>query len=129
MPNPAVTDTEASGQVLSSVPADSVYYAFAADWDGQIQDCSVTPCATYAYLQGTSMATPHVTGVAALADQQVRQPVARGAARQAESRGDAARLPARSLRSGAGRPVNCQGPAFYNNFYGAGKVDALAVVK
>src|SRR5262249_3021568 len=65
--DPLVTDTTASGQVLSSVPADSLYYQFAADWNGQVQDCSSGACSTYAYLQGTSQAAPHVAGVAALA--------------------------------------------------------------
>ena len=26
-------------------------------------------------------------------------------------------------------PATCRGPAFYNNFYGAGEVDALAAVR
>ena len=66
VPDPLVTDTPASGQVLSSVPANSLFYLGAAGYDGQVQDCSSGPCATYAYVQGTSQATPHVTGVAAL---------------------------------------------------------------
>ncbi len=28
-----------------------------------------------------------------------------------------------------GPPATCTGPAFYNNFYGAGEVDALATIK
>jgi len=27
------------------------------------------------------------------------------------------------------QPATCRGPAFYNNFYGAGEVDALAAVR
>src|SRR6185503_8388494 len=50
VPNAALPDLSAAGQVLSSVPAGSLYYQAAADWDGQVQDCSAGPCATYAYL-------------------------------------------------------------------------------
>jgi len=28
-----------------------------------------------------------------------------------------------------GQPATCKGPAFYNSFYGAGEVDALAALK
>ena len=28
-----------------------------------------------------------------------------------------------------GQPATCSGPPFYNNFYGAGEVDALAAVR
>ena len=34
---------------------------------GVMKDCDGSTCGYYAYLQGTSMASPHVTGVAALA--------------------------------------------------------------
>ena len=67
IPDPLVTDTAASGQVLSSVPAGSFYYQWAEGWNGQVQDCSSGTCSTYAYIQGESQAAPHVTGVAALA--------------------------------------------------------------
>ena len=62
-----MTDTTASGQVVSSVPPGSLYYQISSGWNGQVQDCSSGTCSTYAYLQGTSQAAPHVTGVAALA--------------------------------------------------------------
>jgi hypothetical protein len=126
VPNPAVTDTEASGQVLSSVPADSVYYALAAEWDGQIQDCSVTPCATYAYLQGTSMAAPHVTGVAALLISKYGRLSPETLLAKLSLSATALACPPAPYDPAGFGPMNCAGPAFYNNFYGAGIVDALA---
>ena len=50
---------------------------------------------------------------------------------QPEPRCDAARVPAEPVRSAAdfGQPATCKGPAFYNNFYGAGEVDALATIR
>ena len=66
IPDALVTDTTASGQILSTIPPGSLFYQGAADYDGQVQDCSSGTCATYAYIQGTSESAPHVAGVAAL---------------------------------------------------------------
>jgi len=130
VPDPLVPDTAASGQVLSSVPADSLYYQAAADWDGQVEDCSSGTCATYAYLQGASQAVPHVTGVAALA-------VSRFGRMAPEVLQLVLSLGARHLAcpSGpydpgmTGSPATCEGSTFFNSFYGAGEVDALNVVR
>jgi subtilisin family serine protease len=59
-------------QVLSSYPLDLAIEEGLANANGtptddrSRADCSVSPCAFYTYLQGTSMASPHATGVAAL---------------------------------------------------------------
>jgi len=128
--DPDITDTVSSGQILSSVPAGSLYYQFGADWDGQVQDCGSGTCATYVYLQGTSQATPHVTGVAALI-------LSRFGRMTPETLLTYLSLTARKLPCpvGAydpgmsGTPATCKGTAIYNNFYGAGEVDALAAVR
>jgi subtilisin family serine protease len=130
IPDPLVTDTTASGQVLSSIPAGSLFYQEAADWNGQVQDCSAGPCATYAYLQGTSMATPHVTGVAALIISRFgkMQPDAL-AARLRATASPLACPPSPYDPGQTGQPATCKGPRFGNNFYGAGEVDALAALR
>jgi subtilisin family serine protease len=43
-----------------------------------VKDCSLSQCAYYRYLQGTSMAAPHATGVAALAVAQFGSPDGKG---------------------------------------------------
>ncbi|HLK90924.1 MAG TPA: S8 family serine peptidase [Polyangia bacterium] len=129
VPDPLVTDTTASGQVLSSVPAGSIYYGLAAYWNGQVQDCSSGTCVTYAYLQGTSQAAPHVTGVAALLISKFgkMQPDALAA----RLRNTATPLPCPVGPydpAASGNPEFCKGPPNNNNFYGAGEVDALGAV-
>jgi lantibiotic leader peptide-processing serine protease len=130
IPNPVVTDTTASGQVLAPLPPESFFYQQAAGYDGQIQDCSIPSCPTYAYVQGTSASAPLVTGVAALAISRfgkmtpeqllVRMSLAANPLPCPPSPYDP--LP-------VGQPATCKGPAFYNNFYGAGEVDALATIR
>ena len=130
IPDPKVTDTTASGQVIGPMPANSFFYQGAAGYDGQVQDCSIPSCPTYAYAQGTSAAAPHVTGVAALAiskfgrmtPEQLLVHLSLAATPLACPPSPYDPLP-------TGQPATCKGPAFYNNFYGAGEVDALATVR
>ncbi|HVU53160.1 MAG TPA: S8 family serine peptidase [Polyangia bacterium] len=135
IPDTQVPDTTASGQVLSSVPPGSLYYALAAGWNGQVQDCSTGTCSTYAYLQGTSQAAPHVTGVAALAISRFGKmgPVALRWVLSRTASGLA--CPASPYDPGmTGQPATCSSEKLFGglingtNFYGAGEVDAYNVL-
>jgi subtilisin family serine protease len=128
--HPPVTDStaSASGQVLSSVPAGSLYYQIAADWNGQVEDCTSGTCATYAYIQGTSQAAPHVTGVAALAISRFgKMPPELLLALLSVKATGLPCPPSPYDPLPTGQPATCTGTSLYNNFYGAGEVDALAV--
>jgi len=130
VPDPLITDTAASGQVLSSMPPDSLLYQGAADYDGQVQDCSSGTCATYGYLQGTSQAAPHVTGVAALILSRFGKLSPDALLARLSLSATPLPCPPSPYDPGdTGQPATCSGPAFYNNFYGAGEVDALAAVR
>jgi lantibiotic leader peptide-processing serine protease len=130
IPDPLVTDTAASGQVLAPMPAGSLFYQGAAGYDGQVQDCSKGPCATYAYFQGTSAAAPHVTGVAALIESKYGRLSPDALLVKLSLAANPIACPPSPYDPGAtGQPATCKGPAFYNSFYGAGEVDALASVK
>lgn len=130
IPDPAVTDTSASGQVLSSIPAGSVFYQAAADWNGQVQDCSSGTCVTYAYLQGTSQAAPHVTGVAALAISRYGKMGPLALRLLLSATATPLPCPAGPYDPGmTGTPATCTGATRFNNFYGAGEVDALRIVQ
>jgi subtilisin family serine protease len=126
----STTMTDPFGQVISSMPATSLFYQAAAGWNGQVQDCSSGTCATYAYIQGTSMAAPHATGVAALV-------ISRFGSLPPEAVLVILGLAATPLPCPVGpydpgmtgTPATCVGPKRFNSFYGAGEVDALAVVK
>jgi subtilisin family serine protease len=105
-----------------------------------IRDCKGRRCAYYQYLQGTSMASPHAVGVAALAVAQYGAPDGKGGVGLAPARveqllqGTATDTPCPEPRTFVypGLPAEltatCEGPPERNGFYGDGIVDALGIV-
>ncbi len=118
-----VTAEATNGRVLSSYPA-------AVPCARQVID--PTTGAKYCYLQGTSMAAPHVVGVAALIRSQhgTTSPGALAAAVQQAT--NPRPCPDESLYApfpqNSGEPQQCQGGTAHNSFYGAGEIDALKAV-
>ncbi|MEU9559493.1 S8 family serine peptidase [Streptomyces fumanus] len=108
------------------------------DWLYQIPDTpskdgrilSTMPDDQYAYVQGTSMATPHAAGVAALLKSE--HPGASPARLRAllKAQADDTPCPASYDQDGDGtQDAVCRGGRHGNGFYGAGIVDALRAVK
>jgi subtilisin family serine protease len=115
-----------NGRVLSTYPAalESTCLRPVIDPSG----------ATYCYLQGTSMASPHVAGVAALVLSRFGGMSPAAVAARINSTADPLACPpdlsiyAPFPAVDNGAPQVCQGGAGYNSFNGHGQVNALAAI-
>ena len=119
-----LTAAAPNGRVLSTYPASLINTCARKVFDG---------AATYCYFQGTSMASPHVAGVAALIESTgVTVPGAVKA--RLDMTADPIGCPADpsiydpfpAFDNGA--PQVCQGGTGYNSFNGHGQVNALAAI-
>jgi subtilisin family serine protease len=122
-----ITDAAPNGCVLSAIPADS--YLATHYPDRVVEDCSSGSCISYMYLQGTSMSSPHATGVAALIISQYgKMPPGQVQAMLTQT-ADPQPCPP---EFNPGPPfifqAECQGGRGYNSFYGHGQVNAYNAV-
>jgi subtilisin family serine protease len=141
-------------QILSTYPLHILQAQGRVDADGNItqagtdvgiqKDCDGSTCGYYAYLQGTSMASPHAVGVSALAVSRfgTKDPRHKGSLRLAPWKTEfvltegaaehACPVPPLVSYANEGRPPEfnalCEGTTEFNGFYGHGIVDANATV-
>lgn len=138
-----------SGQIVSPVPAYSYFFQEAYRWGGRVgvgctdtrdvndPEFDTASCAeTYALLQGTSQAAPHVTGVAALAISRFGKlsptlllaKLVRGATPTACPPNPYQPYPPSEQDEGM-PPALCEGTRQFNGFFGNGQLDALNTLR
>jgi subtilisin family serine protease len=124
-----VTAAAPNGRVLSTYPASMVGKLPPGR---TLRVCGNDGCATYAYLQGTSMAAPHVTGVAALIASRFGHQSPEEMSRRLNAATDPLACPAGDFNptypGPDGKPAHCTGTTSYNSFYGHGQINALKAV-
>jgi subtilisin family serine protease len=118
-----VTPDAPNGRVLSTFP---IALFDSAD-PLMTRDCSISPCATYAYLQGTSMAGPHVAGVAALVISQHKDADPEDVTDILLDSADEVPCPPNPFNPGPPFDfvATCEGSPENNSFFGYGQVNAL----
>ena len=134
-------------QILAAYPENVAREAGDIDANGNptngfvVKSCKGSTCAYYQWIQGTSMAAPHATGVAALivskygqrgSDGVSMHPLFTQAYLEASASPTPCMTPNPFTYTHKGRPAAyttwCEGTSTYNGVYGHGIVDALRAV-
>jgi subtilisin family serine protease len=105
---------------------DSRYQRTAAAPRGTVY--STYPNNRYAYAQGTSMASPHAAGVAALIVSQFGKMMPGRVQAMLNQTADPMACPENPFRAGTNYEATCTGGEGYNSFYGHGQINAFNAV-
>ena len=131
-----VTAAAPNGRVLSTFPTFPIGDPRRCRASRTVLDTSVSPPALYCYLQGTSMASPHVTGLAALIISRFGRMSPSDVRERLESTADPIACPTAAQLAQYGpfpsanndAPQTCTGEEDTNSWYGHGQVNALRAI-